>query len=129
MKYTVFSFLVGWLLSYFTASEFVPPSKPNYDELETLEQSLIHNDPNFISACREAAGYYRDASKNKDLSKTLLIVGANNGYRDFFHNFKCFADRLGVKFLSISLDEGIHKYLTSNQVFEINCCFPNFPTF
>ena len=40
--------------------------------------------------------YYKDSSKRPDLSKAIMLVGINNGYRDFFHNFKCYMDRLGT---------------------------------
>ena len=92
--------------------EFVPPSKPDYNELETkFNSSQIHLDPVFIKACEAQAGYYKDPLHNPSLSKTLIMAGVNNGYKDFLHNFKCYMDRLGLKFLPISLDEGIYNYI------------------
>jgi hypothetical protein len=41
--------------------------------------------------------YYKDATKDPRLKKTLIITGVNNGYRDFLLNFKCYADRLGTR--------------------------------
>lgn len=93
--------------------EFVPPPLPDFEDLEKKEPSRVTSDPNFAKAVESMSGYYLDPSKNPSLKKTILIVGVNSGYKDFFHNFKCHASRLGLKFLPISLDEGIYSYLTS----------------
>jgi hypothetical protein len=44
------------------------------------------------------------------------MVGINYGYRDFLHNFKCFMDRQGVKFMAVSLDQDIYRYIKQNKV-------------
>ena len=36
--------------------EFVPPSKPNFDELKSRPPSALHTDFYFIEACKEMAG-------------------------------------------------------------------------
>lgn len=98
------------------AEEFVPPSKPNYTELEQWHTSTIDKQPEFIAACKEMAGYYKDPTRNPKLSKTLMMGGINYSYRDFYHNFKCYTDRLGIKYLPISLDQNIYEYITSNKL-------------
>eukprot|EP01038_Epipyxis_sp_PR26KG_P009863 gene9863-13270_t len=95
--------------------EFVPPSKPNYEELEIVPSSKIWQDPVFIAACKEMAGYYKDPTKNPSLSKTIMMSGINYSYRDFYHNFKCYTDRLGIKFLPVALDEPVYTYVTNQQ--------------
>lgn len=95
---------------------FVRPTKPDYNELESLQSSQLKNDPEFIKVCKEMAGYYIDKNKNVALKNVLLIAGVNNGYKEFLRNFKCHTDSLGIKFLPISLDEGIYKYITSNNI-------------
>jgi hypothetical protein len=95
---------------------FVPPSNPEYSALEKLESSKLANDPAFADACRRMAGYYINPNRMPSLNNTLIMAGVNNGYKDFFHNFKCHMDRLGLKFLPISLDEGIYSYLLNNKV-------------
>ena len=95
---------------------FVPPTKPDYADLEKQDASTLSQDPAFIKACEEHAGYYKDPARNPSLKKTLVLAGVNNGYKDFFHNFKCYMDRLGVKFFPVSLDVGIYSYLTNNKV-------------
>ena len=95
---------------------FVPPSKPNYDELDKIEGSKISTDPAFIEACRKTAGYYIDPTRNRALNNTIIMAGVNNGYKDFMHNFKCHMERLGLKFLPVSLDEGIYSYIVNNKV-------------
>eukprot|EP00596_Hydrurales_sp_CCMP1899_P004155 CAMPEP_0119042656 /NCGR_PEP_ID=MMETSP1177-20130426/16055_1 /TAXON_ID=2985 /ORGANISM="Ochromonas sp, Strain CCMP1899" /LENGTH=243 /DNA_ID=CAMNT_0007009597 /DNA_START=320 /DNA_END=1048 /DNA_ORIENTATION=- len=106
------------LLNLFSACAvgFVPPTKPDYEDLEKRESSKLFENTDFIEACEEKAGYYTDPNRNPSLSKTIIIAGVNNGYKDFFHNFKCYMDKLGLKFLPISLDEGIYSYLTNNKI-------------
>jgi hypothetical protein len=113
-KFIVASLLL-WISSVL-CEEWVRASTPDYKDLERMSPSLVHTDPLFIRACKEMAGYYKDETRNPALKNTIVIVGVNNGYKDFFHNFKCYMDRLGIKFLPISLDEGVYGYLTSNKV-------------
>lgn len=37
--------------------DFVPPSKPDYTDLEKKEPSKLHTDTAFITACKEMAGF------------------------------------------------------------------------
>jgi hypothetical protein len=101
--------------------EFVPPSKPDFQHLSTVPPSKIATYPEFIKGCKEMAGYYKDSERNKSLNKTIFISGINYSYRDFYHNFKCFLDKLGIKFFPISLDKEIYQYLTENKV---KCNYP-----
>ena len=103
-------------ISLINGGEFVPPKPPNFEELEKMDASTIDQDPAFIAAVKESAGYYKDPKRNPALSETIVMAGVNNGYKDFFHNFKCFMDRLNIKFLPISLDEGIYSYITNYNV-------------
>ena len=96
--------------------EFVPPSKPDFESLERISPSKITSYPEFVNACKEMAGYYKDSTRNPLLKNTIFIAGINYSYRDFFHNFRCFTDRLGIKFLPISLDQNIYNYLKNNNV-------------
>ena len=61
-----------------------------------------------------AAGIYKDPKKQIGLEKTVFVTGCNYGFINHLHNFKCFADRLGLKFLVASLDLQTHEYI-SNQ--------------
>ena len=70
------------------SSIFVPPKNPNYEELESFSPSGLSRDPAFIAACHEMSGYYKNQSRNPHLKKTIVLAGVNNGYLDFFHNFK-----------------------------------------
>jgi len=50
-------FCQGLALYFLSLSAvFVPPSIPNYNELETWSSSTLSTDPNFISACKDMAG-------------------------------------------------------------------------
>lgn len=65
-------------------------------------------------ALAEVAGLYNDPSKQRGFEKTVLITGCDQGYLNHLHNFKCFADRLGMKFLVVSMHEDAHKHITKN---------------
>lgn len=67
----------------------------------------------------KVAGIYSDPSRSADvtkmgLQKTVMVTGCNHGFLNHLHNFKCFADRLGMKFLVISFDQQAHNYITKN---------------
>jgi hypothetical protein len=62
----------------------------------------------------KVAGIYKDSSKSKGLEKTVLITGCNYGFVNHLHNFKCFADRLGMKFLVMAMDKQAHHYISTN---------------
>ena len=62
----------------------------------------------------KVAGIYTDPSKAKGLEKTVLITACNFGFVNHLHNFKCFADRLGMKFLVMAMDAQAHNYITKN---------------
>ena len=75
---------------------------------------LVVRGNDLATVLQQAAGVYKNAGSNKlnaDLSKTVLITAANIAYLPFFHNFKCFLDRLGFKALMFSMDEKIHAEL------------------
>ncbi len=109
----IFNFVVD------AVDEIVPPPKKfNETELDKFESSKIHTYPEFIESCKLSAGYYKDPKKNPALSKTILMAGINYSYRDFYHNFQCCTDRLGIKFLPISLDKEIYDYMTKSKVMD-----------
>lgn len=62
----------------------------------------------------KVAGVYTDPAKSKGLEKTVLITACNFGFVNHLHNFKCFADRLGMKFLVMAMDAQAHNYITNN---------------
>jgi hypothetical protein len=93
------------------AEEFVPPSTPDYTQLEKFDSSQLSKRSEFRGVVEQMAGYYTDEKRAPELKKTILMAGINYSYRDFYHNFKCFADRLGIKFLPVALDQQIYRYL------------------
>lgn len=54
-----------------------------------------------------------DGTIQTRLDKTVMVTAANFAYLSHLMNFKCFTDRLNIHFLVISLDERIHKHITS----------------
>ncbi|KAJ1437426.1 nucleotide-diphospho-sugar transferase-domain-containing protein, partial [Ochromonadaceae sp. CCMP2298] len=65
---------------------------------------------------QKVAGIYRDPAqaKVKGLEKTVMITACNHGFVNHLHNFKCWADRLGMKFLVMAMDTEAHAYITHN---------------
>ena len=64
---------------------------------------------------QKTAGVYVDRTKSVgDLKQTVLVTGCNSGFINQLLNFKCFAERLGMKFLVIAMDEDAHEYISKN---------------
>ena len=53
---------------------------------------------------QRVAGVFKDKPR-KGMEKTILMTGCNHGFLNHLENFKCFADRLNMKFLVIALDQ------------------------
>lgn len=63
------------------------------------------------------SGVYVDVSKRYNpvnVERVVVITSCNHGFINHLHNFKCFLDRLGIKFLVMSMDHKIHEYIESN---------------
>ena len=66
------------------------------------------------SVLEKSSGIFKDTARQVGLEKTVLVTGCNYGFLNHLHNFKCFADRLKIKFLVVALDEKSHQYLTKH---------------
>ena len=77
---------------------------------------------NIIAALNRVAGVYNtipgESPKYPELAKTVVLTGCNHGYLNHLHNFKCFMDRLNMKFLVVALDQRTHNYLRLNTTME-----------
>lgn len=59
--------------------------------------------------------YTNSTSYSDDtLRKTVLITGCNHGFINHLHNFKCYAEKLGMKFLVIAMDKLAYSYIIHN---------------
>ena len=76
--------------------------------------SAVTDKTELKSLLAQMAGIYKDPTKSKGLEKTVLITGCNFGFINHLHNFKCFAERLGMKFLVMAMDKQAHQYITMN---------------
>lgn len=92
------------------------PQLPPYEVMDRMPSSTINTDPEFVSLCKKFAGYYKDPQRDSAHNNTIMIVSFNFGYLKFFHNFKCFTDRLGIKFLPIVFDDRAKQYLQKKKV-------------
>jgi hypothetical protein len=93
------------------------PQIPNHETLVDMESTKIPQDPLFVAALKEASGYYLDDKRNPKLNNTIIITAFNHGYLEFFHNFKCYAKRIGIKFLTIAFDAKAQDHLMTTEVF------------
>ena len=62
---------------------------------------------------RVAGVFYNDSNRaeyGRNLDKTVVMTGCNHGFLNHLMNFKCFADRLGIKFLVVALDKKTHEF-------------------
>lgn len=71
-----------------------------------------------LNALQASAGVYLDQNKVNQyaLHHTVLVTGCNYGFINHLFNFKCFTDRLGMKFLTIAMDAAAHGYLTNSSL-------------
>ena len=72
------------------------------------------NSVTLLSMLKKSAGIYKDPLRQVGLERTVLVTGCNHGFLNHLHNFKCFCDRIGLKFLVIALDEKSHLHLSRN---------------
>jgi hypothetical protein len=78
------------------------------DMFETIETVLHRVAGVFVNETKQYKGY------GGQLNKTVVMTGCNHGFLNHLMNFKCFADRLGVKFLVVALDKKTHDYIRLN---------------
>ena len=75
------------------------------------------------SILSRVAGVYRfkpgeNVRYMRALEKTVVVTGCNRGYLNHLLNFKCFADRLGMKFVVFSFDQKTHDFIRHNTTME-----------
>ena len=79
-------------------------NESNYETIETVLQRV--------------AGVFQNVSKRNEygggLDKTVVMTGCNHGFLNHLMNFKCFAERLGMKFLVVALDKKTHDFIRLN---------------
>ena len=70
---------------------FIPPSKPNFAELDATPESRLFLRPEFKKACESTAGFYvsKDLQQKHSTTNVLFMAAANYGYREFLMNFNC----------------------------------------
>jgi hypothetical protein len=73
-----------------------------------------NNKEKLLTLLQKVAGVYNNINKQKGLEKTVVITACNHGFINHLKNFKCFADRLDMKFLVFAMDNAAHNYITQN---------------
>lgn len=70
-----------------------------------------------LAAVKKAAGVYIDPQHphQQNLDDIVIVTGCNYGFLNHLHNFKCFLDRLGMKFLVVAMDHQSYSYLTNQS--------------
>lgn len=84
-----------------------------YDEKSPVFEKIMKAN-SLLAGKRGIGSYTLVGMKDRGLDKTVLITGCNYGFINHLNNFKCFAERLGMKFLVISMDKLAHSYITHN---------------
>jgi hypothetical protein len=72
------------------------------------------NKAELLNILQKVSGVYKDKEKARPYEKTVLVTGCNHGFLNHLHNFKCYADRLGMQFLVIAMDKQAHEYIVKN---------------
>lgn len=78
---------------------------------------------NIESVLQRVAGvFYENSGKQSRyggvLEKTVVMTGCNHGFLNHLMNFKCFADRLDMKFVVVALDKKTHDFIRFNTTME-----------
>ena len=68
---------------------------------------------NLHSILQKASGVYTNVNRQSGFEHTVLVTGCNYGFLNHLYNFKCFADRLGLKFLVVAMDPKAYQHLTN----------------
>jgi len=85
---------------------------------------IAHDSETIDTVLARVAGVYHtspggaDKPRQPGLEKTVVLTGCNHGFLNHLQNFKCFMDRLGMKFLVVALDRKTHDYLRLNTTME-----------
>lgn len=67
----------------------------------------------------EVAGIYKDPVKAKPLKNAVLVTACNFGFVNHLHNFRCFAERLEMKFLVVAMDRLAYQYIKHNTTMNV----------
>ena len=78
----------------------------------------MHENDTLLSALTRNAGVFRNEKPRPGLEKTVLLTGCNHGFLNHLENFRCFADRLNMKFLVIALDFKAFEYIRHNTTMD-----------
>ena len=83
---------------------------------------IAHDSETIDTVLARVAGVYHTEPgakpRHPGLEKTVVLTGCNHGFLNHLQNFKCFMDRLGMKFLVVALDRKTHDYLRLNTTME-----------
>lgn len=84
----------------------------NYDKIWSNHH--LASDYLLMKKLSEVAGVYIDIERRYGLNKTVVITSCNYAFLNHLNNFKCFADRLGIRFLVMALDPSLQSHLSRN---------------
>lgn len=80
-------------------------------------RATMYENDTLLSALKRNAGVYRNETR-VGLEKTVLLTGCNHGFLNHLENFRCFAERLNMKFLVIALDFKAFEYIRRNTTMD-----------
>ena len=86
---------------------------PGFDRIKRVADKSFYDDPKFVKAAQKAAGYYSDPRRDPSLKNVLMLVAFNHGYLEFYQNFLCYTNKLGIKLLTVSFDHHLEQHLNS----------------
>ena len=74
------------------------------------EPPLTENDPLSVRL-RQHAGLYRDKTYAPELKNVLLLTASNSGYLEMLTNWECFAQRLGLDWMVMAMNQELQMHL------------------
>ena len=78
------------------------PSKPLENGADVKVDERIGS--SFEDVLRSKAGLYTNSRKASRYPKTILVTASNYHYRSLLINWECYAQKLGLKWIVISMD-------------------------
>ena len=86
-------------------------SRPHGTSSEIVSNYLHNNSLPLLANI--SRGVYKDKVKMQKfgLEKTIVVTATNYGFLNLFHNFNCYMEKLGFKYLTIALELHTHYYL------------------
>eukprot|EP01059_Diplonema_ambulator_P014417 TRINITY_DN25324_c0_g1_i1.p1 TRINITY_DN25324_c0_g1~~TRINITY_DN25324_c0_g1_i1.p1 ORF type:complete len:384 (+),score=143.68 TRINITY_DN25324_c0_g1_i1:32-1153(+) len=101
-------------------SSVVPPmpvARDTQQEAESSTQMTTEDrmKTNLLGLTKRRAGVFVNKALRPEFNNTVVVTMANWGFTTFFFNWACFAKKLGLDYLVLSMDSKLHNFLGDSR--------------